>query len=504
MSQPIVVPGGPPVNIILLGPPAGGKGTQANFLAERFGMVHISTGDLLRARAKFLPSLAEYLSSGRLVPDDVVVSMLKERLADSDCSRGVLLDGFPRTRAQAESLEKAGVNISAVIHLKVADEVVIERIAGRRIDPLSGKIYHVKDNPPPPDVARRVIQREDDTPEKIRTRLVTYHQERDAILDFCGNRVKTIHVGDGSPEALPADVRPMCVFDEVRKALEGDAYWGSVIRSELIAKAFECGTSSSTMVSLARFFEHARFRLVQKGCLADAAASSAQVVLRSQSLQLASTLQPLVHYDLRTWLEEVRMHSVLLGHTISRRSLRGTETVADGWATLVFLDGRGRAMEVPGAAQLQDLAMSRAPKSSRTNPPKASKTLPASSQVAAERMGDAPGNCWHHDSCVAAVDVDLRGRVHEASCLAYMDRWRFLAACNGGYPPELEMSILRARTRQAYVAYMGYAAAGDRIHVRSWARATEEGILLAFDAAKDSSSLLQGCLLLSQEDLSKL
>eukprot|EP00435_Cladocopium_sp_Y103_P044990 s285_g12.t2 len=229
---------GPPVNIVLLGPPAGGKGTQAGYLAERYGMIHISMGDLLRARAKFLPQLAEYISQGELVPDDVVVSVLKERLADSDCfSRGVLLDGFPRTRAQAEALRNAGVDISAVIHLKVADEVVVDRISGRRIDPLSGKIYHVKDSPPPPEIQDRVIQREDDTPETIRRRLVTYHQERDAILDFCGDRVRTIHVGDGSPAALPADVRSMLVFDEVRKAVEGDTYWGSVIRSELIAKA---------------------------------------------------------------------------------------------------------------------------------------------------------------------------------------------------------------------------------------------------------------------------
>ncbi|CAE7293426.1 unnamed protein product [Symbiodinium sp. CCMP2456] len=201
-------------------------------------MVHIPMGDLLRARAKFLPELGEFISNGRLVPDDVVVSVLKERLADSDCaSRGVLLDGFPRTRAQAESLRRVGVEISAVLHLQVADDVVVDRIAGRRIDPLSGKIYHVKDNPPPPEIAGRVIQREDDTPEKIRRRLVTYHQERDAILDFCGDRVRTIHVGDGSGEALPSDVRPLRVFDEVRKAVEGDTYWGSVIRSEFIAKA---------------------------------------------------------------------------------------------------------------------------------------------------------------------------------------------------------------------------------------------------------------------------
>eukprot|EP00913_Durusdinium_trenchii_P024175 g22697.t1 len=157
------------------------------------------------------------LSEAHLLELKAEKKRLEERLAEHDCfSRGVLLDGFPRTRTQAEALRLAGVEISAVIHLEVADDVVINRIAGRRIDPLSGKIYHVKDNPPPAEIMGR---------------------ERDAILDFCRDRVRTIHVGGGAPDALPADVRSRVVFDEVRKAVEGDTYWGSMIRSELIAKA---------------------------------------------------------------------------------------------------------------------------------------------------------------------------------------------------------------------------------------------------------------------------
>lgn len=495
----ILRPGGPPVNIVLLGPPAGGKGTQAGYLAERYGMIHISMGDLLRARAKFLPQLAEYISQGKLVPDDVVVSVLKERLADSDCfSRGVLLDGFPRTRAQAESLQKAGVDISAVIHLEVADEVVIDRISGRRIDPLSGKIYHVKDSPPPPEIHDRVIQREDDTPETIRRRLVTYHQERDAILDFCGDRVRTIHVGDGSPDALPADVRSMLVFDEVRKAMEGDTYWGSVIRSELIAKAFECGTSSTTMVSAARFFQHSRYRLIQNGCLADAAAACGRVLLRSQVLQLAGHLQPLVEYELRTWLQQVEISSVMVGHTISQKLENGDVVdVARAWATLVFVDSHGNSMEVPNCQQLKELAMPAQPVSSV-------KLQPTSPKVISERLGVVPSFCWHHDSYVAAVDLDMDGRLHEAACLAHMDRWRFWAAKSNGYPPELKDRILHAQASQAFVSYLGFVGAGDNIHVRSWLpEAVKDGTLVvAFEVQggredRPKALLLRGCMILS-------
>ncbi|OLQ04620.1 Adenylate kinase [Symbiodinium microadriaticum] len=869
---PILSPDGSPVNIVLLGPPAGGKGTQAGYLAERYGMVHIPMGDLLRARAKFLPELGEFISNGWLVPDDVVVSVLKERLADSDCaSRGVLLDGFPRTRAQAESLRRVGVEISAVLHLQVADDVVVDRIAGRRIDPLSGKIYHVKDNPPPPEIAGRVIQREDDTPEKIRRRLVTYHQERDAILDFCGDRVRTIHVGDGSGEALPSDVRPLRVFDEVRKAVEGDTYWGSVIRSEFIAKAFfpdqphggrrfwamataaasglvpvlmvfggcmgaivamevvlkadpksgnlltltavlmvllqslpgriqarglkplaaplvshakfsalwvsmsvlanyafaykisvaiftlirscniiatvllgytvfgerfsaeqllcvlavtvgiflaslgeiktlntsgptsaecsslgtcteittrapdgdvelatwaigiamlafvqllqgflghvqssyykiykdlapknelcdeflftshvaallpllclkddilaaaraamasepvpylpfhlprqilwllvnnvsqticlkgvfrtsatvtplaltiilsvrkflsvvvsivlfsnpwtpqhsaatvlifggafaysqvrearpattgdnkksafECGSESRTLISLARYFEHARYRLVQKSCLADAAAKVDRIILRSQVLQVLRTLEPLEQYELRTWLDEVRPHSVLVGHTITQRSAEGEVVeVARGWAVLIFLQS-DRVMEVPDAGRLAELAL---PEPEWTH----GVAHAASPEAFADMVAAAPPDCWQHRTCVAAVDLDLHGCVHEATCLAYMERWRFYAASAQGYPSGLNEAVLRARTRQAYVAYAGYAGAGDCILVRSWvipAPTTKDtSIMLAFEvqasggkeiAGRASPLLLRGCLVLDK------
>lgn len=218
---------GRPCNILLLGPPAAGKGTQAEFLVGRYGLVHVSAGDLLRSRIQHLPELAEFVNSGRLVPDDLIVALMRDRLRKDDCAtRGVLLDGFPRTRAQAEALRSAGVDVAAVVHLQVADEVVVQRIACRRIDPISGKIYHTTDNPPPPEVADRVIQRGDDTEDNIRTRLAAYHAEKEAIMEFYGPLVMSIRVGGASLGALPADAQAEQVFDEVRKRLESDAHRG--------------------------------------------------------------------------------------------------------------------------------------------------------------------------------------------------------------------------------------------------------------------------------------
>eukprot|EP00931_Biecheleriopsis_adriatica_P119715 TRINITY_DN94922_c0_g1_i1.p1 TRINITY_DN94922_c0_g1~~TRINITY_DN94922_c0_g1_i1.p1 ORF type:complete len:539 (-),score=109.80 TRINITY_DN94922_c0_g1_i1:34-1650(-) len=510
-QAPILTKDGPAVNIVLLGPPAGGKGTQAAYLSDRYGMVHISTGDLLRARAKFLPELADYISSGRLVPDDVVSSVLKERMADRDCAAGVLLDGFPRTRAQAESLRAVGVKISAVVHLEVADEVVIDRIEGRRIDPISGKIYHVKDNPPPPDIAHRVIQREDDTPDKIRTRLVTYHEERDAIIGIYGDLVKTIRVGGTSPDALPSDVRPMLVFDEVRKALEGDTYWGSVLRSEIVAKAYECGSFSTTLVSLAQFFQHSRFRLVQKGCLADAAAKAERVVLRAQVLQLAARLEPMARYQIRSWLEKVGRHSVVIGHAISQNLRSGNVVcVARGSAALVLLDGNHKVMEVPEFERLSELA---APATALRGHEPVNDVKAANPEAMAETIGMMPADCWSRTSCVAAVDLDASGQVHEAACLAYFERWRYCAASESGYPASLNKRILHAHTVRAFVAYAGLATAGDCIVVNSWsftpspdAALKESSISLAFEVRKvpgdnsKGSLLLRGCLMLGEAE----
>mmetsp|Transcript_94812 Transcript_94812/g.271935 ORF Transcript_94812/g.271935 Transcript_94812/m.271935 type:complete len:527 (-) Transcript_94812:72-1652(-) len=460
---------GRPTNIVLLGPPAGGKGTQADFLSERYGMVHISTGDLLRKRAKFLPEVAACMSSGRLVPDDLVSSVLKERLAERDCSnRGVLLDGFPRTRAQAEALKTAGVEVAVVLHLKVADDVVVERIAGRRIDPMNGKVYHVTDNPPPPDVAARVIQRDDDTAEKILARLEVYHSEVDAITSFYGARVKVVRVGCGSEGALPADVRPMVVFDEVRKALEGDIYWGSVVRSGPLAKAYECGTHSTTLMSAARYFEHSRFRLLHNGCLADNTHAAERVALQAQVVRVLERIQPLRRYELCTWVEDVGRRAVVVGHALSRRKRGGgTVDVAVGSATVVFISAQGEAMEVADRQRLRELSASvRGGRCCTAADTVENEAASLEGMIAA--IGPVPSAAWRCSWCVPAVDLDFHGQVHETAFIALCERLRFQAAATGAYPPRICEQVLHGHTMCAHVACAGCASQGELLDVFSW------------------------------------
>lgn len=180
------------MRMILVGPPGAGKGTQAAALVDRFKIPHISTGDMLRAAVAEGTELGKqadgFMKSGALVPDEVVIGMTIERIAKPDCASGFMLDGFPRTRPQAEALDqaltKAGVALDTVVLIEVADELIVERITGRRSDPETGAIYHLKFNPPPPDVAGRLIQRKDDTAEACKARLEKYHSETAPIIPF--------------------------------------------------------------------------------------------------------------------------------------------------------------------------------------------------------------------------------------------------------------------------------------------------------------------------------
>ena len=177
--------------ILIAGPPAGGQGTQCEYIVDKFGVVHISTGDLLRAEVKAgTPEgkqADDFMKSGGLVPDSLIISMVKNRLAQDDVkSKGWLLDGFPRTKAQAQALQEAGVIPQVMILLEVPDDVVIDRCEGRRNDPVTGKVYHLKFNPPPDDqeVIDRLEQRKDDTREAMVSRLASYHKNVSDILAF--------------------------------------------------------------------------------------------------------------------------------------------------------------------------------------------------------------------------------------------------------------------------------------------------------------------------------
>jgi adenylate kinase len=180
------------VRIIFIGPPGAGKGTQATRIVERFGVPHVSTGDMLRAAVKAgtpMGLLAQsFMNDGKLVTDEIVIGIVRERLAEADAARGVLLDGFPRTLPQAEALDRMlteeGMAIDAVPVLEVADDLIVDRIVGRRTDPVTGRIYHLTFDPPPPEIADRLVHRADDTEEAVRTRLAAYHAQTAPIIPF--------------------------------------------------------------------------------------------------------------------------------------------------------------------------------------------------------------------------------------------------------------------------------------------------------------------------------
>ncbi len=199
------------MRMIFIGPPGAGKGTQAARLVERLQIPHISTGDMFRAAVKAGTPMGKqadtYMKAGELVPDSVVIGMVEERIAQDDCENGFMLDGFPRTLAQAEALEKAGVELDVVLVLKVPDELIVKRITGRRSDPETGEIYHLEFNPPPDEVKDRLVHRKDDTEEACRTRLDAYHAQTAPIIPFYEERglVKTVD-GVGSPDEVTARI----------------------------------------------------------------------------------------------------------------------------------------------------------------------------------------------------------------------------------------------------------------------------------------------------------
>ncbi|KAJ6837305.1 putative adenylate kinase 5, chloroplastic isoform X1 [Iris pallida] len=177
-----------PLKVMISGAPASGKGTQCEMIVQKYGLVHISTGDLLRAEvaagSEFGKKAKEYMDNGRLVPDEIVTDMVVSRLSRQDVrEKGWLLDGYPRSFAQAQSLEKIKIRPDIYIMLEVPDEILIDRCVGRRMDPVTGKIYHLKNFPPKTEeIAARLITRPDDTKEKVKSRLETYKQNTEAIL----------------------------------------------------------------------------------------------------------------------------------------------------------------------------------------------------------------------------------------------------------------------------------------------------------------------------------
>ncbi len=184
------------MRLILLGGPGAGKGTQATFIKEKYGIPQISTGDMLRAAVKAGSPMGiaakKVMDSGALVSDDIIIGLVKERIRESDCAKGFLFDGFPRTIPQADAMKAAGVVIDVVVEIAVDDNAIVERMSGRRTHPGSGRTYHVKFNPPKiagkDDVTGEdLIQRDDDKEETVKNRLAVYHEQTKPLVAYYGD-----------------------------------------------------------------------------------------------------------------------------------------------------------------------------------------------------------------------------------------------------------------------------------------------------------------------------
>ncbi len=208
------------MKLILLGAPGAGKGTQANYIKEKFGIPQISTGDMLRAAVKAGTPLGvaakKIMDAGGLVSDDIIINLVKERIKEADCAKGFLFDGFPRTIPQAQAMKDADIRIDYVVEIDVADKEIVQRMSGRRVHPSSGRTYHVVFNPPKvagkDDITgEELVQRPDDTEDTVLKRLNVYHQQTKPLVEYYTAWAKTgdakapkvLHVpGVGSVESI--------------------------------------------------------------------------------------------------------------------------------------------------------------------------------------------------------------------------------------------------------------------------------------------------------------
>lgn len=187
------------MRLILLGPPGAGKGTQAQFICEALGIPQISTGDMLRAAVAAESELGlrvkKVMDEGSLVSDEIIIALVKERIEQDDCANGFLFDGFPRTIVQAQALVDENVDLDAVVEIQVPDEEIVSRLAGRRVHPGSGRVYHIKFNPPvqegkDDETGEDLIQRDDDSESTVRDRLKVYHDQTHPLVEFYSSRAE--------------------------------------------------------------------------------------------------------------------------------------------------------------------------------------------------------------------------------------------------------------------------------------------------------------------------
>ena len=212
------------MRVILLGGPGAGKGTQANYIKEKYNIPQISTGDMLRAAVKAGTPLGveakKVMDAGGLVSDDIILGLIDERLKEDDCKNGYLFDGFPRTLAQADSLKDKGVPVDAVVEIDVDDDEIIRRMSGRRVHLASGRTYHVVFNPPKEEgkddeTGEPLIQREDDHEDTVRERLSVYHDQTEPLIDYYSKWASA--GGEGAPKYVK--INGIGKVDEIRDAI---------------------------------------------------------------------------------------------------------------------------------------------------------------------------------------------------------------------------------------------------------------------------------------------
>ncbi len=212
------------MRVILLGPPGAGKGTQAQFICEKYAIPQISTGDMLRAAVKAGTELGlkakDIMASGGLVSDDLIIALVKERIQEPDCANGFLFDGFPRTIPQAQAVVEAGIPVDHVVEIDVADEEIVSRLSGRRVHEPSGRIYHIEHNPPRKEglddvTGEPLVQRADDKEETVRHRLNVYHEQTQPLVNFYQELEKA------QPQSAPkfSKVSGVGALEEVQKRL---------------------------------------------------------------------------------------------------------------------------------------------------------------------------------------------------------------------------------------------------------------------------------------------
>ncbi len=216
------------MRLILLGGPGAGKGTQANYIKEKYGIPQISTGDMLRAHVKAGSELGvkakAIMDAGGLVSDDIIIGMVKERLTQDDCKKGYLFDGFPRTIPQAEAMKAAGVPIDYVVEIDVPDEEIIKRMSGRRVHVASGRTYHVVFNAPKvagkdDETGEDLIQRDDDTEETVKKRLDIYHAQTEPLVKYYADWAATAVAGAPKCVKVPGIGKVDGIRDAIFKAL---------------------------------------------------------------------------------------------------------------------------------------------------------------------------------------------------------------------------------------------------------------------------------------------